>query len=359
PPERVFLRYKVEPTCPIRSVFVERFHSHSGLALLVDEPAPMVLDVQAGLTERGAWGELRFGDTGGTGVARRVAGTDCAEVVAGLVLIAVVALDPRANAAAAGTRPSPENTASLSPQTQPLRDAELPAHQSSASRSSTTPHDASSAASAGPKATARDARDLTRNDRATPSRSQPGPTPAHHHSPVVVSVAAGAEMRTPDSPRLSLAFILGGRIALERAWRPALGFGVGYSTSAWGDTGAGEARFTLWFTRVEVWPHVVRWGDFELGAYLGLEIGRLTGRYRSDHGEFVQSSTPASTGWWGLTQVVSFGYSAGRRLAVAAQAGVIEPLWRDYFYLDRPRLDVHRIPSIGLMGGLGASCRFE
>lgn len=322
--ERVLLRYEVEPGCPDRRAFVERVRSHTGRVELTEEPAARVLEVSAAAAEGSFTGELRFGDAGAGGVARRVSGPECEEVVAALVLIAVVAVDPEARLAPLEPAEEPAREPAVAPPPPPMP---VPSVEPGRVRPTRGPNGARSPASA-------------------------------HWRDYSARQAVGFDLRTPEAPQPSLAAVVATRVTREGAWRPALGLAMGYGQSPRVEAGAGEARYALLFARFEAWPHTIRFGSFEVSAALGFELGQLEGRAVSSDRSLVPAG-PQTTPWYALTQVLVLAYRVVAGLHLELRAGLVEPLRLDHFYVDPPYEVVNRVRYAGVLAGLGVAYRFE
>jgi hypothetical protein len=107
PPATVSIEYTAPANCPRSDTFAAELSARTSRARVV-APAPHVraLLVNIRAHKRGFAGRVIVRDPDGSETERAVAGESCGEVVAGLALIAAVAIDPLAATGAATPEPS-------------------------------------------------------------------------------------------------------------------------------------------------------------------------------------------------------------------------------------------------------------
>jgi hypothetical protein len=287
----VHVDYSAPAGCGSRAAFVQELTARTPRVRIIDaaEPGPALVVTLADRSS-GVVGELRLREADGTETVRAVAGKTCEEVVPALALIAVVLVDPEANARSA---PPP----------------------------------------------------------ATPLPASPPPAPAAEGAVHFrASLGSGVTLSSAVAPSLGYGPFIELGVETERRRRrgPTLNLALERFTSSTVTTEYGRADFSTLLGRVTLCP--LRWprtGVAFLAPCGAFEAGSL-------HVAVSETTSPSepSVLWMALDPVLHFELRPFRFFAITADVLGVFPLVRDHFYF-QPDLHVFSVPVFGWSGRFG------
>jgi hypothetical protein len=313
--ERVVLRFHADSGCPSEEAFRDEVLSRTREIRFESALPRRELEVSAGIVVSGAWGELRFHRPGEEGTSRSIEGKTCAEVLSGLALITVLAIDPNAAAALA---PEP---ARATPAPPPSFDAPTPAQ---------------------------------------PARADRSPAPMAPALSLGFDGIVTGEAFTPQSPTLTVDIAVAVQLTLQPdirpSIRPAVRLGGRLGTSLKVERGPGQAQFRTSTLSLEASPARLRLGPIEASGWAGFEWGQLIADGVSTRALAKQGQV--SVPWLALLETARFAVELGAGFHAELEIGLVEPLRRDRFFFDQPSTLVHAVPAVGALAGLGVGYRF-
>ncbi len=324
PVSRLQLSYEAPAGCPSRRDFVALL-SPRVQASWIEGADARSFDVRI-VREGGAFsGQLVIRQPGTAPNTRAIRAGTCKAVATSLVVFVAIALDPLSEPTSkAEAEPTTETEAA--PAASPRRTSEAPVQDAARQR---------------PKPL-------------VPVHVARQPPP----SPVVWTWHGGiaaAHMRAPEASR-------GARVHAELSHAdqgdlvaPALRFSWGWSDFSTTPEQAGEVRFRLKSARVEGAARALI-GPWFIGAYLGLDVGSLTG-IAAELPRFQTVSAP----WTAWTGAVRAGVAVTPWLELELGATLLMPFERPRFDLKQPPRVAYAAPAVLFEGtaGLVAVARFR
>jgi hypothetical protein len=321
--EPVAIRYVAPPTCPREDEMRAR------LAARTMKTRPLQpgergrqFDLEVAATGEGARGRVTIKSPDGGAVARQITGKTCDEVVAAMVLVTALAIDPRA---ALGPLPEP----SAAPTTAP--------RAGSSSRPAGAPRGPQRVASAEPAPSAIAA-------------ATPRPPPPR------VTFALGATGIVALGIEPSAALGGGGFLAVEweRAspWAPSMRFGIDATAASDLRLEAGSARFSWFAAHLDLCPLRLGGPAVTVSPCLLGEAGQLTAT-----GLEVPKAARETRNWMAAGALGRVAVPIAGPIVLEASLAIVFPI-RRYDFVFTPSTEVDRVSPIGGRFGLGARARF-
>jgi len=300
---QVRLSYSAPSSCADTDAFAAQVRARSPRIRFGDS-GDRSLRVRVEIGRKAVVGRLVLRDADGTDHERQVRGHACAEVVAGLALVAAIAIDPLAASADAGPPPA------VTYEAFDAGDLETP--------------DASA--------------DATIEDDASAEE-----TDAHFSG----SIAANAEIATGVLPNVLFAVPVSFELSRETDSLFAPAVRVRFAASAGNTHTAGTGADFWWVSgELDVCPVAQRVGNFRFQLCARTEVGA-----RNASGYGVTPSRTSLRGAAALGPILDIRLFFGR-FFVDLEGGALFSLGQDHYFLD-PNIEVFRAPLIGARAGLG------
>jgi hypothetical protein len=331
------LAWEAPPECPSRASF------DAAWSLARPELGPSAAPFRVRLTRTAdAYeGALELVSSAQPVAPRRVRGTDCAEVVAALVLVATLLVP-------ATEPPQPASLqvpgVALGPGAS-VQSVSLPVHAERADSAQSTLAEASSA-----KFAPSDAGPTRPEPQDAPGEMSPRP------QSVRLSVALAADLLLAPAPSPLLSPVLSLQLDGQRRLQPWLRLSAAGGTTGQAAGDRADLRFTIANARLEAAPARLRLGSrADISVSVGVEAGLV--RAVGAGGDLVNTYR-TNAPWVALIQSVRLRVALFHGVSLELAGGVVEPLLRGTYTLANPRAVVHRTPTLAGYVGLGVLYQF-
>ena len=319
----VHVDYVASVDCPGANSFIEQLRTRSRRTRVTDgAERAQTLVIRMAQRNRQWVGRLTVRDVDGTEAMRSVAADTCSDVVAGLALIAAVAVDPLAM-----TTPSPvtEDDAGVATPAGPSPDGARSANANREAATVTTP--------------------LMRATPATPTTA-----------PVVgsggrweVALGTHVELVSGVSPNVLVSIPVYAEVShvTEKGFAPSARVRVDRAGSGIVHAGAGDAHFTWTAGSLEACPVAWPLATVRLTACVRAEAGILEAT-----GLNVQPSRDQARPWLALGPVARGRWVFLGPFHLELEGALFAPVIRDRFFL-QPSTTVFQAPIVGFSASLG------
>lgn len=337
--------YEAPTDCPERSEVVRQIHERLRVDRAAPPPgggrdagharyAPVVIQID--VAPDGTQAELRYSDTQGHEVTRRVRGDTCADVIDALSLVAAMSLRDEADRKAAGEGPRAE--------------AQAGEGQSAEAQSRAAPSGAAPGSTVAEITEPRAAAPAAPPPAYAPPSDRPAPKPRRADAEPwrwMAGVQVSATDIVAEETAGGIAALVGISHPGTTVLRPRFRLSIGQTGPATASSDDDEAEFTLRYVRGEACP--LAWpptGMFMLRPCVSIEGGSLEGAAQRTDNSTDRSILWSAVSATGAAELVPF-----RQLGLELQAGLVVPLVSDRFYMRPGDELLHEVPDYGWLAG--------
>lgn len=326
-PEPLSVVYEAPEDCPTAQAFFREVSARTTRARAA-QPNERARVMHVAVSRRGEQysGRLWIDDARGSGTARTIAGTTCAEVVGALALIGALAVDPQAS------------TSSVAPSSS-----------------------ASSDAGGAPSTAVDTVAPVVSSVREAPPAGAPSPPPPPTAAAAATSPRRGRFAVGVQAEVLFVAGAVGsGRLfgdlsfgPREALFAPAIRLAIARSLEAARSASIGGASLRWTLGSVDACPLRVRLaGSLTVRPCAGATAGVLDAS-----GTGIAASTRRSRPWASLSAVSRLVWEPLPQLDLELEAGVSAPLVRESFFFT-PSTAVYQPPAAAFLTRMGVGLRF-